>query len=283
VKYFNNDAANLLKQKRLKGANLYVALATVVNQAIAANYIKTGQDNLIVSTVTPASTSPSGTGAPVIVQQSVQQFLEKSINKGGLTGEVRIYSASGEFRNEAEANGLSPSKYLIYEQLKETGDQINIDDVRKENIRNLVSAYKLSLLPNYENITVQRSNGGKPGITVNDNGRFVTIADYFKNYDGKPAASPQQAKTNIVNRRGAKPKGNVQSTQQKKTLPVKKWNNKQVGGSVTRQQQRNVTGPSTVKTKKKKKRKVTGSPISISTDGITGSSWDVQQAQVGSP
>ena len=46
-----------------------------------------------------------------------------------------MYSASGEFRAEAENEGLSPGKYLIYEQLKETGDQVSIDDVRNNNIR----------------------------------------------------------------------------------------------------------------------------------------------------
>ena len=159
VKCFNSDAASLVQQERLQGKNLYDALAVVITQAIAKNYIKTGQENLIVSTVTPSGTSLSGAGAPPVDQQAVQQYLEKSINKGGLTGEVRMYSAAGEFRSEAENEGLSPGKYLIYEQLKETGDQVSIDDVRQDNIRNLVDIYKLSLLPNYQNIRIQRKNG----------------------------------------------------------------------------------------------------------------------------
>ncbi len=151
VKYFNDDATNLLKQENLKGKTLDDALATVVNQAIAQNYIKHGQDNLIVSTVTP-----SGAGAPPVDQQAIQQFLEKSINKSGLTGDVRIYSATGEFRTEAENMGLSPGKYLIYEQLVATGNKVSIDDIRNNSIRTLVDTYKISLLPNYKNIRIQK-------------------------------------------------------------------------------------------------------------------------------
>jgi hypothetical protein len=199
VKCFNTDATSLIQQDRLQGKNLYDALAVVVAQAIAKNYIKTGQDNLIVSTVTPSGTSPSD-GAPPIDQQAVQQFLEKSINKGRLTGEVRMYSTNGEFRSEAENEGLSPGKYLIYEQLKEAGDQVSIDDVRKDSIRSLVDTYKLSLLPNYENIMIQRrKNGEEPDITVDDNGRAVSIAEFFKDHGGEDAASPQKA--NAVNGR----------------------------------------------------------------------------------
>jgi hypothetical protein len=247
VKCFNNDAANLLKQERLKGKNLYDALAVVIDQAIANNYIKTGQDNLIVSTVAPSGASPSGAGASSIDQQSVQQFLEKSINKGGLTGEVRMYSATGEFRSEAENEGLSPGKYLIYEQLKEAGDQVNVEDVRKNNIRKLVDTYKLNLLPNYKNISIQRKNGEEPDVTVDDNGRAVSIADFFKNYKGDGVASRQEA--NAVTSRGAQPKKNIQSTQPKITTPVKNQNNKQTGGNEI--QQKNVRGTSEVNTRKR--------------------------------
>ncbi len=264
VKYFNDDAANLLNQERLKGTNLYDALATVVNQAIAANYIKTGQDNLIVSTITPA-----GAATAPVDQQSIQQYLEKSINKGGLTGEVRMYSASGEFRAEAENEGLSPGKYLIYEQLKETGDQVSIDDVRNNNIRELVDTYKLSLLPNYKNIRIQRrQKGEEPDVTVDDNGRSVSIADFFKEHGDGGAAPSQEA--NAVNGRGVQPKRSVKVVRPKRNVTVRYLNNKQ-DDSKTQQKNGGTNA-------RKRGRRATGSPISISTDGITWDPWGLQQS-----
>jgi hypothetical protein len=158
-----------------------------------------------------------------------------------------MYSATGEFRSEAENEGLSPGKYLIYEQLKEAGDQVNVEDVRKNNIRKLVDTYKLNLLPNYKNISIQRKNGEEPDVTVDDNGRAVSIADFFKNHKGDGVASRQEA--NAVTSRGAQPKKNIQSTQPKITTPVKNQNNKQTGGNEI--QQKNVRGTSEVNTRKR--------------------------------
>ena len=52
--------------------------------------------------------------------------------------------------------GLSPGKYLIYEQLIATGNKVSIDDIRNNSIRTLVDTYKISLLPNYKNIRIQK-------------------------------------------------------------------------------------------------------------------------------
>jgi uncharacterized membrane protein len=265
VKYFNDDAANLLKQERLQGKNLYEALGVVVEQAIAKNYIKTGQENLIVSTVTPSGTSSSSAGPPCIAQQSIQQFLEKSINQGGLTGEVRTYSATGEFRTEAESNGLSPGKYLIYRQLNETGSRVSLDDVRKNNIRNLVDTYKLSLLPNFENIRIQRQqNGAEPDITVDDNGRAVSIADFFNEHEGNGVAPLQTAITG----QGVQPGRSIRST--RITAPGKN----QTGSKVTQQKKERGTSGGKIQ---KRRHGVAGTPTSISTDGIPWDSWYLQQ------
>jgi hypothetical protein len=227
VKCFNDDAVNLLKQENLKGKPLDAALATVVNKAIEQNYIKPGQDNLIVSTVTTSVAA----GAPPVDQQAVQQFLEKSINKGGLTGDVRIYSATGEFRTEAENDGLSPGKYLIYEQLVATGNKVSIDDIRNNSIRKLVDTYKINLLPNYKNIRIQkRNNGEEPEILVDDNGKAVSIADFFKAQNEGGSLDSGQAgtlpKAKADNGQGVQPKSNLtgknQNNKQVSTQPCKK-------------------------------------------------------------
>ena len=289
VKCFNTDAFNLLKQERLQGKNLYDALRIVVAQAIAENYIKPGQDNLIVSTVTqdvsPSSASPSNAGAPPVDQQSIQQFLEKSINQGGLSGEVKTYSATGEFRSEAENQGLSPGKYLIYEQLKQAGNQVSIDDVRKNSIHNLVDTYKLSLLPNYENIRIQRrKNGEEPDITVNDNGRYVSMADFLKEHGRGAAALPK--KTNNSGGQSAQPWRKsrrtsestlpwpgVQGAQTNDNAPVKHESGEEVGNPG---KPKNLRETGAVKTRKKKKRKAVGEPTSISTDGISWGPGNLQ-------
>jgi hypothetical protein len=193
VKYFNNDAVNLLKQENLKGKTLKDALSIVVGKAIAQNYLKPDQDNLIVSTVTP-----SGTGAVPVAQQSVQQFLEQPLNAVKLAGDVRVYSATADFRTVAESHGVSPGKYLIYEQLSNEGKQVSIGKISNTSIRELVDTYKISLLPDYTRIVAQsQQNGGEPQFMVDDNGRAVSMADFFMSHNQNAAngwaAQPQKA------------------------------------------------------------------------------------------
>lgn len=172
VKYFNSDAANLLMQENLQGKNLYDALTVVINKAIKQNYIKTNQVNLIISTV-----SSSDADANSVDQKAVQQVLEKSIKTDGFTGEVKTYSVTDEFRSTAEEKGLSPGKFLIYEQLVKTGNKISIDEVRQNKIGKLVTTYKVDLLPNFKKIRMQKGKSDQePEVLVDDNGNDVPIS-----------------------------------------------------------------------------------------------------------
>jgi hypothetical protein len=174
---FNNDAANLVKQESFKGKNLYDALAIIVNKAIAGKYIRADQDNLIITTVAPTATASTEAGAIPIDQKKIQQVLEKSMQSDGLNGEVKIYSVTDDFRAIAENSGLSPGKFLIYEQLKNTGAKIGIDEVKTNNINNLVATYRIGLLPDYRKISVKRHQTGEdPEIFVDNNGTTVPIS-----------------------------------------------------------------------------------------------------------
>ncbi len=173
VQYFNNDAANLMKPQNLEGKNLYDALTIIVNQAIAQKYISSDQDNLIVTTVDSTgaiSTSP-------VDQEKIQDTLEKPIQSDGLTSDVKVYSVTNDFRSLAVDSGLSPGKFLVYEQLKDTGTKISIDEVRTNNISKLVDTYKIGLIPDHQKIWIRKHEIGKdPEIVVDDNGQTVPIS-----------------------------------------------------------------------------------------------------------
>ena len=112
VQCFNDDASNLIQPEELQGKNMYDAFAEVINKAIEQNYIKPGEDNLIISTV-----SPSGTEPVPVDQEAVSQFLENTVTASGYTSQVTVYAASDEIRATAKNEGLSPGKYLVYQQL----------------------------------------------------------------------------------------------------------------------------------------------------------------------
>jgi len=180
VKCFNDDAINLLKEESIKGKNLYDALEVVIKKAIELNYIKTNQENLIISTVT-SSEADEGR----INQEKIRQVLENPVESDGLTSKVQIYSVTDEFRAEAENKGLSPGKYLIYEQLKKMGNKTSIDEVQKNNIHKLVETYKIELLPNFKKITIRKNKSNEDSEILIEDNRNVHPVSVPRNKDGQ--------------------------------------------------------------------------------------------------
>jgi hypothetical protein len=169
VSFFNDDGIDLVQEAELEGKTLYEALDTLVRNAIDRNYIKPDQKNLMISTVTAASADTTELD-PI----KLQQALESAIAAGGFTGEVRVYQVADEVRTMAKQNGLSPGKFVLYEQAKETGAKVTVQEIKQNSVRELVDIYKIKLLPNQKKIIVQQpDNSGRPRVLIEENGKAV--------------------------------------------------------------------------------------------------------------
>lgn len=164
VDFFNDDGVNLVQKTELEGKNLYEALKILVQKAIEQKYIKPDQKNLMISTI--AATAADTTD---LNPAKLQQALEGAITSGGFTGEVRVYAVDEKVRTEAQQTGLSPGKFIIYEQLKETGAKVTVDEVKENSIRKLVDIYRIKLLPNNKKIIIQKlDNNGQPRVLIEE-------------------------------------------------------------------------------------------------------------------
>lgn len=149
VNCLNQDAVNLLKHEKLKGKNIYNALGLISQKAVKQHYIKADQENLIVSTV-----AASDNNTRLIDNNKIEQSLANSVRANGMNSQIKIYSVSPELRTTAKKVGLSPAKFIVYEQLKAAGNQVTIDDVKKSKIIDLSRKYSLELLPNKQKIKI---------------------------------------------------------------------------------------------------------------------------------
>ncbi|MEQ8237153.1 MAG: hypothetical protein ABRQ23_10260 [Syntrophomonadaceae bacterium] len=143
VRCYNDDATDLVKTLDLKGKGLSDALTAVIDQAVAQNYVSAGQDNLMISTV-----SPSGNDNHSVDATALYQVVEKSIVANGYGGQVKIYGTSPEMRKAAEDREISVGKYLIYEQLISSGEQVSIEEINRKSVPELAANYKLDLPQN---------------------------------------------------------------------------------------------------------------------------------------
>ena len=189
VEPLNEDAARLVKPEELKGRNLYEAISGVIDRAVEQNYIKPGEENLIVSTVSAADDGLS----PVVDQQAVCRTVERSAASRGRKVQIKMYVASKEIRQQAKKTGISPGKYLVYEQLNRSGKPVSIDEIKKNSVKELIRKYKADLPPNGRELIPEKMNPGhKPQAAGDDNGRRPMrdlIKEQIKNWRNKPEST----------------------------------------------------------------------------------------------
>ncbi len=172
VDFFNDDGIDLVTAGEIKGKNLYAALEVLIQKAIVQKYIKPDQKNLMISTIAAGTAATTG-----IDPNKLQQVLENAVAAGGLSGEVKVYPVTAEVRTAAQKNGLSPGKFIIYEQAKDAGTKVTIDEVKQNSIRQLVDVYKIQLLPNHKNIIVEKDNkSGKTRVRIEESGPAAPVA-----------------------------------------------------------------------------------------------------------
>jgi hypothetical protein len=181
VKCFDDEASNLIESLDLEGKSLPDALAEVVNQAAAQNYLISGQENLMISTISPSGSDPAS-----VDEALLYGVLEDSMTSRGYSGEVKIYTANQDFHQAAADKKMSAGKYLVYEQLVRSGRNVSETDLKQYSVSEMADNYQVNFLPNYKNITIHApSTNLIPEITVEDNGKSVAIEDYLNSHDSK--------------------------------------------------------------------------------------------------
>lgn len=155
VKSFNDGGTDLMRYHDLAGKDIYEALEILVQAAINQKYIKPQRDNLVVSTVT------EGTETIRIDPARVEQVISTTISARGMAGEVRVYTVSEELRTMARKKGISTGKFVVYNQVIDSGADISVEEIKQKSIRQVIQAHKIKLLPNHKSI-IMRNKPGKP-------------------------------------------------------------------------------------------------------------------------
>ncbi|MBM7855277.1 hypothetical protein JOC37_001670 [Desulfohalotomaculum tongense] len=138
----NLDGKKIISEINITGMQLYRALPLLVEQAIKEGYIKSGQNNVILSTVTIAGKEKS----PALIEETkVQQAINKPLEDKKINARVLVKQAGEKIRREAEKCGLSAGKYLIYQQAQKQGIKISVEELSSQGISQLEQNKKIQL------------------------------------------------------------------------------------------------------------------------------------------
>ncbi|MTI81306.1 MAG: anti-sigma factor domain-containing protein [Firmicutes bacterium] len=139
----NADGKKILSEVDLTSLQLYQALPILVERAIEDGYIKAGQENVVLSTVTVSKKSKEDISE--LDEIKIQKAINKPIQSNKISARVVVSHADEEVRSKAKDIGLSTGKYLIYQQAKEQGLNMSVKDLNDHNIKQLEQSKKIKL------------------------------------------------------------------------------------------------------------------------------------------
>jgi|GEM_PF-1856855 len=162
----DEDARKLTAPGEFKGKSLDYTISGLIDKAVEQDYIKTGEENLIVSTISNVES-----GADTVDQEAICELLEKSVASKGRKVQVKVYTTSDEIHQKARNKGISSGKYLIYRELKKNGKPVKIDDLKKNSVKNVMEKHQVELPPNYKKFTTDKDKRGKSNDGKDDDGK----------------------------------------------------------------------------------------------------------------
>lgn len=139
----NQDAENLLAHVNISGKQLYASVNSILAEAVQEGFIKPGQKNYVLSTVTLEKNAP----AKNIDYETLAGEMRSAVQDKGVEVELVVLSTDRELRQEAKDKGLSTGKLAVYRQAVAARENVTLQQVKDNSITNLVNKYKIKLVP----------------------------------------------------------------------------------------------------------------------------------------
>ena len=134
----NDDGDQLIsaiKDKILK-KDLTVAMDILLNESTSRGYLK--EDNKVIVSTTKVNNEVNIDQ----IEEEINEVIKKQ-EKVSKSIAVTMFETSTTFREEAMKNGVSSGKYAVYVTVKNTGQTISVDEIKRESISHWKEAIEL--------------------------------------------------------------------------------------------------------------------------------------------
>lgn len=156
VNPMNQDAQKLLSDLDLKGTDIYSSVNTILAKSAQEGYLKPGQKNYILSTITVNNEIYSGSETPAtLIYNNFAENIQASVTTENVDIELIVLSSNRSLRAEAHKQGLSPGKMVLFKSAVESGTKVSIKEVKDNSVTKLVDVYKVKLLPNNKKLIIK--------------------------------------------------------------------------------------------------------------------------------
>lgn len=155
VRPLNGDAEKLLASIQVTGSDLYTSVNSILAESVREGYLKPGQKNYVLSTVTVNNEAAAVKQSGGINNDSLSRNLQTAVQNKGLDIQIVVLSSDRNTRNEAVRRGLSTGKFVVYKEAVNAGDKVTLKQVKDNSLTQLVTEYKVQLQPNNKKLRVK--------------------------------------------------------------------------------------------------------------------------------
>jgi hypothetical protein len=128
IKALNKDGQKIIESINPKIKKLDQIVKEIVEQSVKQNYLSKTEKGAVVISVIPLKENASN------FENSIQDVVKASLEINKVQAEVNVSSETKRVLEKAKQVNLSINKYLLYEDLKNKGIDLNIDVFRNQSI-----------------------------------------------------------------------------------------------------------------------------------------------------
>lgn len=137
----NSDGEKVLAEVNIKKLNLREAVELIVAQAIADQYLKEKDDNVILATLTVNEGAE-----PVVSLDSIYDAVINQVESKNVDAEVIIEPVKPELRQEAEKSGISTGRYFLLLKSGEKGVPVSVSEINSMSLGKLEKVKKVTFV-----------------------------------------------------------------------------------------------------------------------------------------
>ncbi|EPR13345.1 anti-sigma factor domain-containing protein [Ruminiclostridium papyrosolvens] len=136
VKALNSDAAALVKNIKLVNKSLTSAVRIIIEESESKGFIRPDTKNAVLISASIKS------GSEKVLDGIVSELQKTDFRVGSESIKAEVIKVDPTKRSEAVKNNISMGLYKLFEEISESGDDINIEKAKSENLFNIIESYE---------------------------------------------------------------------------------------------------------------------------------------------
>lgn len=137
LRALNDDGEQIIKDLKFKGVNVESIVGTILERAKVSHYLDTPNKDIFITSIMMGNSTGLNLDYESILAGKVDQTLRNLLDQldgEAASAQVTTMAVPNEVREEADVNGISSGKMVVYLMAKDEGYEINLEQLKGQSI-----------------------------------------------------------------------------------------------------------------------------------------------------